>query len=362
MRVVHDADDVAERVDHRRGPEAGVSPRSVICSRRSRRAPAGARARPPGRRRATGRPRRPGRCRPGAVAYFASMIPSSHWKSPKRNSTYAGSSASRHGVVRLDAEQLRVPLAGGVQVGGVEADGGESSQHRRWSFPRCSPVDDHHFSSQSAHRMSTLTGDFAAAGSAAGQSVWVTLRRPRGASGSRPSLRARDSMARWAGMTRASGARVSGGRGRQVDVAAGGEGGVAADAEDLAALLADDAGQLGHPGQGRTFAGRDQDGDQVRVDDRDRAVLQVGVRETADRLQAGLLQLEGDLERRAERQSATAGQYVVRTRQQVRRRLDRTRPASSTRRPERGRCRASSVPGRCASASTATVIAASCVV
>ena len=121
-------------------------------------------------------------------------------------------------------------------------------------------------------------------------------------------------------------------------------------------------GQLGHAGQGRAFAGGDQDGDQVRVDDRDRAVLQVGVRETADRLEAGLLELEGDLERRTEGQAAAAGQYVVRTRR-AGRRPSSTEPSSIFEAASGTRAMsASSVPGFCASASTATVIAASWVV
>ena len=58
--------------------------------------------------------------------------------------------------------------------------------------------------------------------------------------------------------------------------------------------------------------GRDEDGQHVVVDHGDRAVPQVGVRQAAHRAQAGLLELERDLQRRAHGQAAPADQRVAR--------------------------------------------------
>ncbi len=151
-------------------------------------------------------------------------------------------------------------------------------------------------------------------GDAGLQSVWVTLRSPRGASGSSPNSRASRSTINWAGMGRASGASFSDsvGTGHR-QIAGGPELLVAAETEDRASLAADDPGQIDQAGKGRTLRPGDQYGREFVVDDGNRAVLEIGVGQAPDRPQAGLLELERDLERGAEGQSAATRQNLLGT-------------------------------------------------
>src|SRR6266516_2303298 len=129
VRVVHDADDVAEGVDDRRRAEAGVVA-SLNDSLEDRGAqldqalqfalqvvdvPVDDRA-------------------GGAVAYLVRRVlgvddPQFALEVAEPELDVRRLLEARYDVVRLDPQQLRVPLPRRLHVRGVEADGGESSHH-----------------------------------------------------------------------------------------------------------------------------------------------------------------------------------------------------------------------------------------
>src|SRR5919204_5357230 len=126
--VVHDAEDVPERVDDRRGDPARLA-------RGDRLVLLGAHGQQPleGRRHVVDVPvhDRPARVAGGALGRVAAVGDAQLvLVVADAELDVGGWALLRADEVRLDAQQLGVPVLGRLHVGGPVADGGEPSQHR----------------------------------------------------------------------------------------------------------------------------------------------------------------------------------------------------------------------------------------
>jgi hypothetical protein len=140
MLVVHDAEDVPERVDDRRGDESGSALGRLLVHRRAHGnqpaegpryivdVPVDDRAGGPVRPAVPGEPAVDDA---QLVLVVADAELDVHGRPPDRANE-----------VRLDAEQFGVPAPGSHDVVGEETDGGQSAQHRRFLSPGGS--DTHH--------------------------------------------------------------------------------------------------------------------------------------------------------------------------------------------------------------------------